>query len=73
MTSYQNSLHRLRVAEGFLEEARQDIDLRRWRSAVDNCQLAAEHAAKAVLSLIALSVARTTPPHTCVRLWKKGT
>jgi hypothetical protein len=43
--------YRLKVAQGFLVEARQDVDLGRWRSAVDNAQLAVENAAKAVLSL----------------------
>ena len=45
--------YRLRIAQGFLEESRQDLALSRWRSAVDNAQLAVENAAKAVLALIA--------------------
>jgi HEPN domain-containing protein len=44
--------YRLRVACGFLNESRQDFALNRWRSAVDNAQLAVENAAKAVLALI---------------------
>lgn len=40
------------MAEGFLNEARQDVALGRWRSAVDNSQLAVENAAKAVLALL---------------------
>ena len=40
--------YRFRIAQGFLEESRQDVALTRWRSAVDNAQLATENAAKAV-------------------------
>ncbi len=36
MTGGQDAAYRLRMAEGFLEEARQDVELGRWRSAVDN-------------------------------------
>lgn len=45
-------IYRSRLAEGFLAEARQDIELKRWRSCVDNSQLAVENAAKAVLALL---------------------
>lgn len=44
--------YRLRVARGFLEEAHQDVTLGRWRSAVDNSQLAVENSAKSVLALV---------------------
>lgn len=50
---FESSLYRLRIAHGFLEESRQDVELGRWRSAVDNSQLAVENSAKAVLSLAA--------------------
>ena len=43
--------YRLALAEGFLAEAEQDLDLNRWRSCVDNAQLAVENAGKAVLGL----------------------
>lgn len=42
---------RVALAEGFLTEAEQDIELERWRSCVDNSQLAIENAGKAVLAL----------------------
>jgi HEPN domain-containing protein len=58
--------YRLRIAEGFLEECRQDVALSRWRSAVDNAQLAVENAAKAVLGLIA-PVGRTHNPAPLLR------
>jgi HEPN domain-containing protein len=41
--------YRFTVAQGFLQEARQDVTLQRWRSAVDNAQLAVENAAKTAL------------------------
>jgi HEPN domain-containing protein len=52
MASADDAGYRLRLADGFLEEARQDHGLGRWRSCVDNSQLAAENAGKAVLALI---------------------
>ncbi len=51
--AFESALYRLRIAHGFLEESRQDVELGRWRSAVDNAQLAVENSAKAVLSLAA--------------------
>jgi HEPN domain-containing protein len=48
----REAIYRLRLAEGFLEEARQDVVLQRWRSALDNSQLAVEHAVKSVLALL---------------------
>lgn len=54
-------IYRLRLARGFLEEAEQDLGLGRWRSCVDNSQLATENAAKAVLASLA-PVGRTHNP-----------
>jgi HEPN domain-containing protein len=50
--AFESTLYRLKVAQGFLEESSQDVQLRRWRSAVDNAQLAVENSAKAVLSMV---------------------
>jgi len=66
MTGNADAQYRLKVAQGFLNEARQDVDLHRWRSTVDNAQLAIENAAKAVLSL-AGPVGRSHNPATQVR------
>ena len=44
--------YRLKLARGFLQEARQDVTLQRWRSAMDNAQLAVANAAKGVLALL---------------------
>ncbi len=58
--------YRFRLATGFLGEARQDRTLQRWRSCVDNSQLAAENAAKAALALIG-PVGATHEPGTLLR------
>lgn len=51
MNSRRDAEFRLKLAEGFLTEAEQDIELVRWRSCVDNAQRTAENAAKAVLAM----------------------
>jgi HEPN domain-containing protein len=58
--------YRLKLAEGFLEEARQDLNLERWRSCVDNSQLAVENAGKAVLALLG-PLGRTHNPAVLLR------
>lgn len=62
----RHASYRLRLAEGFLAEARQDADLGRWRSAVDSAQLAVENAGKAVLAAFG-RVGRTHNPATQIR------
>ena len=59
--AFEHALYRLMLAQGFLEESRQDVQLQRWRSAVDSSQLAVENSAKAVLSL-AVPVGKTHNP-----------
>ncbi|MBC7225958.1 MAG: HEPN domain-containing protein [Thermoflexales bacterium] len=49
-----------------MEEARQDLSLKRWRSVMDNAQLAVENAAKAVLALFG-PVGRTHNPAPLLR------
>jgi HEPN domain-containing protein len=61
LNATEQARYRLRLAEGFLQEARQDCELQRWRSCVDNSQLAAEHAAKALLALLG-PIGRTHKP-----------
>lgn len=63
MRGKQEVVYRLNVAQGFLVECQQDVTLQRWRSAVDNGQLAIEHATKAVLAMIG-PVGRTHNPAT---------
>jgi HEPN domain-containing protein len=50
MDSEQDVNFRLRLTAGFLQEAKEDLTLSRWRSCVDNAQLAVENAVKAVLA-----------------------
>ncbi len=52
MASEEDARYRLRLGEGFLTEAQQDVTLTRWRSCVDNSQLSVENAAKSVLALL---------------------
>lgn len=61
MISSQSAEYRIKLAQGFLTEARQDVNLERWRSAVSNAQLTVENAAKAVLALL-WPVGRTHNP-----------
>ncbi|MCC7020913.1 MAG: HEPN domain-containing protein [Ardenticatenales bacterium] len=67
----KESAFRIRLAEGFLQEARQDFDLERWRSCVDNSQLATENAAKAVLALLG-PLSRTHSPAPLLRAGLDG-
>jgi len=60
------ALYRVRLMEGFLAETRQDLSLARWRSCVDNSQLAVDNAAKALLALLA-PVGRTHNPAILLR------
>lgn len=66
MHPQEDAQYRVRLAEGFLDEARQDIQLGRWRSCVDNSQLAAENSGKAPLALLG-PVGRTHAPAALLR------
>lgn len=55
MNSDQEVDYRLKLAEGFLKEADQDFNLKRWRSCVNNAQLCVENSGKAVLMLFGIS------------------
>ncbi len=66
ITGHGQAAYRLKLARGFLAEARQDKDLERWRSAVDGAQLAVENAGKAGLAL-AGQIGRTHNPATQIR------
>jgi HEPN domain-containing protein len=58
--------YRLRLAAGFLDEAEDDAQRGRWRSCVDNSQLAAENAVKTYLALLGPS-GRTHRPAALLR------
>jgi HEPN domain-containing protein len=49
MDSERDVRYRLTLAEGFLGEAEEDVRSSRWRSCVDNAQLAVENANKAAI------------------------
>lgn len=49
MNSRKDVEYRLGLAGGFLEEAIQDFELKRWRSCVSNAQLSVENSGKAIL------------------------
>jgi HEPN domain-containing protein len=50
MDSERDVAYRLRLADGFLGEAEEDLRLSRWRSCVDNAQLSVENSIKAVIA-----------------------
>lgn len=51
MSPKRDAEFRLKLAAGFLGEAEEDVRLSRWRSCVDNAQMAVENAAKAVIAM----------------------
>ncbi len=55
MSASRDTAYRIALAAGFLVEAEQDLTLQRWRSCVDNAQLAVENAGKAALTLFGIS------------------
>lgn len=55
MNASRDVAYRIALARGFLGEAEQDFTLERWRSCVDNAQLAVEHAGKAALALFGIA------------------
>jgi HEPN domain-containing protein len=67
MNAFEDAQYRLKIAQGFLAEARQDVKLERWRSGVDNAQLTVENGVKAVLALLG-PVGRTHNPAAPLRL-----
>jgi len=55
--------YRIALAEGFLKEAKQDFELGRWRSCVDNAQITVENAGKAALALFGIAPKTHDPAH----------
>lgn len=55
MNSNDDIKYRLDLATGFLGEAEEDVQLKRWRSCVDNAQLAVENSGKTILMLFGMS------------------
>lgn len=55
MNSNDDVEYRLSLARGFLKEAEEDYQLKRWRSCVDSSQLSVENSGKAILMLFGIS------------------
>jgi HEPN domain-containing protein len=53
--AFESAAYRVALADGFLDEAEQDMCLERWRSCVDNAQLAVENAGKVALALVGIA------------------
>jgi HEPN domain-containing protein len=51
VNSKKDAAYRLKLAEGFLEEAEEDVSLSRWRSCVSNSQLVVENSGKAIITI----------------------
>lgn len=73
MNSRDEVKYRLKLAQGFLKEAEEDFELKRWRSCVDNAQLAVENAGKAILSLFGVSPKTHEPAKYLARLIQSNT
>ena len=73
MTASESVRYRLALAAGFLVEARQDRELQRWRSCVDNSQLVVENAGKAVLLLFGMSPKTHDPGRQLTELLRTDT
>ncbi len=72
MQADRGTAFRLALAEGFLREAEQDFELGRWRSCVDNAQLAVENSGKAVLALFGVSPKTHDPAREIAALLRMG-
>jgi len=55
MNSLEDVEYRLNLAKGFLKEAEEDFQLKRWRSCVNSSQLSVENSGKAILMLFGIS------------------
>lgn len=68
MRSREDVEYRLNLSKGFLREAEEDFQLKRWRSCVANAQLAVENAGKAILMLFGVSSKTHEPAKQLARL-----
>ncbi|OAG28552.1 HEPN domain-containing protein [Thermodesulfatator autotrophicus] len=67
-----HAAYRLRVAQGFLEEAEQDFQFQRWRACISHAQLAVENALKAVIALFTVPPKTHNPAHILATLLQQG-
>lgn len=61
MNSREDVEYRLNLAKGFLKEAEEDFQLKRWRSCVNSSQLSVENSGKAILMLFGISLKTHEP------------
>jgi len=61
MNSREDVEYRLNLAKGFLKEAEEDFQLKRWRSCVNSSQLSVENSGKAILMLFGISLKTHKP------------
>ena len=55
MNSREDVDYRLNLAKGFLKEAEEDFQMKRWRSCVASAQLSVENSGKAILMIFGIS------------------
>lgn len=55
MNSREDVEYRLNLAKGFLKEAEEDFQLKRWRSCVNSAQISVENSGKAILMIFGVS------------------
>lgn len=68
MNFREDSEYRLRLAKGFLTEARHNFEYELWRSCVDNSQLTVENCGKTVIAIFAPVEKTHDPSHQIKRL-----
>ena len=72
MNSREDVDYRLNLAKGFLKEAQEDFQLKRWRSCVANAQLSVENSGKAMLMVFGVSPKTHEPAKHLSKLIQKG-
>jgi HEPN domain-containing protein len=68
VNSREDVEYRLNLAKGFLQEAEDDFELKRWRACVDSSQLVVENSGKAILMLFGVSPKTHEPAKHLVQL-----
>ncbi len=72
MNSREDVDYRLNLAKGFLKEAQEDFQLKRWRSCVANAQLSVENSGKAILMVFGVSPKTHEPAKHLSKLIQKS-
>lgn len=72
MNSRKDVEYRMKLASGFLQEAIQDFELKRWRSCVSNAQLSVENSGKAILAVFGIAPKTHDPARHLTALVSNG-